>query len=71
MKKAPISIFISNGEITATTKINAKSYRKALNTIQEYGVEGCNVIVQGSMRQYGVIDDAGLVVQPKKQANAE
>ena len=71
MKKAPISIFISNGEITATTEINAKSYRKALSSIQEYGVDGCNVIIQGSMKQYGVIDDAGLVVQPKKQANAE
>jgi sRNA-binding protein len=71
MKKAPISIFISNGEITATTEINAKSYRKALSSIEEYGVDGCNVIVQGSMRQYGVIDDAGLVVQPKKQANSE
>jgi hypothetical protein len=68
MKKAPISIFISNGEITATTEINAKSYRKALSSIEEYGVDGCNVIVQGSMRQYGVIDDAGLVVQPKKAA---
>jgi sRNA-binding protein len=71
MKKAPISIFISNGEITATTEINAKSYRKALSSIQEYGADGCNVIIQGSMKQYGVIDDAGLVVQPKKQANAE
>ena len=68
MKKAPISIFISNGEITATTEINAKSYRKALSSIEEYGVDGCNVIIQGSMRQYGVIDDAGLVVQPKKVA---
>jgi len=68
MKKAPISIFISNGEITATTEINAKSYRKALSSIEEYGVDGCNVIIQGSMKQYGVIDDAGLVVQPKKVA---
>ena len=68
MKKAPLSIFIGNGEITATTEINAKSYRKALSSIEEYGVDGCNVIVQGSMRQYGVIDDAGLVVQPKKVA---
>ena len=68
MKKAPLSIFIGNGEITATTEINAKSYRKALSSIEEYGVDGCNVIVQGSMRQYGVIDDAGLVVHPKKVA---
>ena len=68
MKKAPISIFIANGEITARTEINAKSYRKALSSIEEYGVDGCNVIVQGSMKQYGVIDDAGIVVQPKKAA---
>jgi sRNA-binding protein len=68
MKKAPISIFISNGEITAITEINAKSYRKALSSIEEYGADNCNVIIQGSMRQYGVIDDAGLVVQPKKAA---
>ena len=71
MKKAPVTIFISNGELKATTEINAKSYRKALSSIEEYGVEGCNVIIQGAMKQYGVIDDAGLVVQPKKQANAE
>lgn len=71
MKKAPINIFISNGELKATTEINAKSYRKALSSIEEYGVDGCNVIIQGAMKQYGVIDDAGLVVQPKKQANAE
>lgn len=67
----PVAIFISNGELKATTKINAKSYRKALSSIEEYGVEGCNVIIQDAMKQYGVIDDARLVVQPKKQANAE
>jgi hypothetical protein len=71
MKKVSLRIQIANSEIQVTTEINAKSYRKALSSIEEYGVDGCNVIVQGSMRQYGVIDEAGLVVQPKKQANAE
>lgn len=71
MKKVSLTIQIANTDIQVTTEINAKSYRKALSSIEEYGVDGCNVIVQGSMREYGVIDEAGLVVQPKKQANAE
>ena len=71
MKKVTLTINVANSDIQVTTDINAKSYRKALSSIEEYGVEGCNVIIQGSMREYGVIDEAGLVVQPKKQANAE
>jgi hypothetical protein len=42
-----------------------------LSSIEEYGVDGCNAIIQGAMKQYGVIDDAGLVVQPKKTASSE
>ena len=68
IKKVTLTIQIANSDIQVTTDINAKSYRKALSSIEEYGVDGCNVIIQGSMRQYGVIDDAGLVVQPKKAA---
>jgi hypothetical protein len=71
MKKVTLAIQVANTDIQVTTDINAKSYRKTLSSIEEYGVDGCNVIIQGSMKQYGVIDDAGLVVQPKKQANAE
>ena len=71
MKKVTLTIQIANSDIQVTTEINAKSYRKALSSIEEYGVEGCNVIIQGSMKQYGVIDDAGLVVQPKKTASSE
>ena len=71
LKKVTLMINVANSDIQVTTDINSKSYRKALSSIEEYGVDGCNVIIQGSMKQYGVIDDAGLVVQPKKQANAE
>ena len=71
MKKVTLTIQIANSDIQVTTDINAKSYRKALSSIEEYGVDGCNVIIQGSMKQYGVIDDAGLVVQPKKIASSE
>jgi hypothetical protein len=71
LKKVTLTINVANTDIQVTTDINAKSYRKALSSIEEYGIDGCNVIIQGSMKQYGIIDDAGLVVQPKKQANVE
>jgi hypothetical protein len=71
MKKVPLKVQIGEDGLIATTELSSKSYRKALSSIEEYGVEGCNAILQGAMKQYGVIDDAGLVVQPKKTASSE
>jgi hypothetical protein len=71
LKKVNLTINVANTDIQLTTEINAKSYRKALSSIEEYGVDGCNAIIQGAMKQYGVVDDAGLVVQPKKTASSE
>jgi sRNA-binding protein len=71
MKKVTLTINVANTDIQVTTEINAKSYRKTLSSIEEYGIDGCNVIVQGAMKKYGTIDDAGLVVQPKKTASSE
>jgi sRNA-binding protein len=71
LKKVTLTINVANTDIQVTTDINAKSYRKALSSIEEYGLDGCNVIIQGSIKQYGTIDDAGLVVQPKKVASSE
>ncbi len=71
MKKVTLTINVANTDIQVTADLSAKSYRKALSSIEEYGVDGCNAILQGSMKQYGVIDDAGLVVQPKKIASSE
>lgn len=71
LKKVTLTINVANTDIQLTTEINAKSYRKALSSIEEYGVDGCNAIIQGAMKQYGVVDDAGLVVQPKKTASSE
>jgi hypothetical protein len=39
-----------------------------MNTIEELGMDGCNAIIQGSMKRYGAIEEAGLVIQPKKAA---
>ena len=66
LKIMPLKVNIDNTSMSVTANVSAKSYRKALSSIDEYGVDNCNVIVQGPMKQYGVIDDAGLVVQPKK-----
>jgi sRNA-binding protein len=71
MKKVTLTINVANSDIQVTTEINAKSYRKALSSIEEFGVDGCNAIIQGAMKQYDVIDEAGLVVQPKKTASSE
>ena len=67
-KTVPLKVQIGEAGLIATTELSAKSYRKALSSIEEYGVDGCNAILQGAMKQYGVIEDAGLVVQPKKTA---
>ena len=71
MKKVTLTVNVANTDIQVTADLSAKSYRKAINGIEEFGVDGCNAILQGSMKQYGVIDDAGLVVQPKKTASSE
>jgi hypothetical protein len=52
--------------MTATAKLNLKSYRKALAAIAELGAENVTVIVQGQMTRPSVIEGAGIVAQPKK-----
>ncbi len=70
-KTVTFSIQVANTDIKVTTTINSKSYRKVINSIEELGADGCNAILQGAMKKYGVIEDAGLVVQPKKVAVSE
>ncbi len=45
--------------------LNSKSYRKTLAAIEKFGIDGCNVILQGSMKEQWLIEAAGLAVQPK------
>lgn len=45
--------------------VKSKSYRKALVLIDEYGIDGCNVILQATMTAFGKLESAGLAVQPK------
>lgn len=65
-KKINLKVQIGDEGLIAKTELSSKSYRKAMNSIEEYGFDACNAILQGSMKKYGTIDEAGLVVQPKK-----
>ncbi len=44
MKKVTLTINVANTDIQVTADLSAKSYRKALSSIEEYGVDGCNAI---------------------------
>jgi hypothetical protein len=45
--------------------LNAKSVRKAVAAISEYGPDGVAVIIQGKLVGGDVITEAGIVAQPK------
>lgn len=50
---------------TVTADIAAKSLRRAKAAIAQYGGNGCSVLVQGKLAAGDVLQDAGLVAQPK------
>ena len=63
-KQTIIKIKVEKMVFNAT--LNSKSYRKTLAAIEEFGIDNCNVILQGSMKEQSIIESAGLAVQPKK-----
>ncbi len=64
-KEVMLAVTTSEG-LTATAKLNAKSYRKAINAINEHGADKVAVIIQGRMVRAGTILDAGISAQLKK-----
>ncbi len=70
-KRMMLGVKILNSDMQVTADLNPKSYRKSLTTIQDLGVENCNAILQGSMSKFGLIENAGLAIQPKKSAVAD
>jgi hypothetical protein len=44
--------------------LNARSFRKALSAINEYGSDGVAVVIQGKLAGDAIIE-AGIVAQPK------
>ncbi len=59
-------LIVQVSEMTFTTELSSKSYRKALATLDELGADNCVMILQGSMPTFGKLEGAGLVVQAKK-----
>ena len=64
--KKQVKLVVQVGEMKFTADLNSKSYRKALATFDELGVDNCMAILQGSMPKFGVLEGVGLVVQAKK-----
>jgi len=63
-KQTKLTVSVENMKFEAM--LNSKSYRKALAAIDDFGVENCNVILQGTMKEAWKLEGAGMVVQPKK-----
>lgn len=64
---AEVVLAIEAGEaMTATARLNARSYRQALAAIAELGAGNVAVVVQGKMIKPGIIEAAGITVQPRK-----
>jgi hypothetical protein len=56
----------TEGSLRARARLNPKSYRKALETIREQGLDNGAVILQGRMVKPGEIVDAGISALPKQ-----
>lgn len=71
--KKQVKIIVTVGSMKFEAMLNSKTYRKALNAIEEYGANQCNAILQATMIKQGVLESAGLIIQPKqvKQSAAE
>ena len=63
--KKQIKLIVTVGAMKFEAMVNSKSYRKALVSIDEYGIDGCHAILQATMIAFGKLDSAGLAVQPK------
>jgi hypothetical protein len=63
--KKQVKIIVTVGPMKFEAMLNSKSYRKALTSIEEYGADHCNAILQATMVKQGVLESAGLIIQPK------
>lgn len=63
--KKQIKLTVTVATMKFEAMINSKSYRKALATLDELGMDNCTVIIQAAMTVQGKLEAAGLAVQPK------
>jgi hypothetical protein len=66
--KAPVAIETDGRTIRAD--LNAKSLRKALETLRSEGPTGVAIVLQGRLDGNNVLLDAGIAAQPRKQQAA-
>ena len=57
--KKQVKIIVTVGPMKFEAMLNSKSYRKALTSIEEYGADQCNAILQATMVKQGVLESAG------------
>ena len=56
---------------TVHADVATRSIRRAVKTIEEHGLDGVALLLQGSLAASGAINEAGLSAQPKvKSAHA-
>jgi hypothetical protein len=63
--KKQTKLIVTVGTMKFDATVNSKSYRKALATLDELGVDGCSIILQAAMTTMGKLESCGLAVQPK------
>jgi hypothetical protein len=63
--KKQTKLIVTVGTMKFEALVNSKSYRKALASLEELGVDGCTIILQGTMSAMGKLESCGLAVQPK------
>jgi hypothetical protein len=64
-------LVVTIGAMRFDAQVSSKSYRKMFVTLNELGIENCNIILQASMTVMGKLESVGLAVQPKaKKAEA-
>ncbi len=63
--KKQTKVIVTVGSMKFDALVNSKSYRKALATLDELGVDGCSIILQAAMTTMGKLESCGLAVQPK------
>jgi len=65
--KKQIKLVVSVGTMKFNAMLNSKGYRKALVALDEFGIDGCSIILQATMSTQGKLESCGLAVQPKKE----
>lgn len=63
--KKQTKVIVTVGTMKFEAMVNSKSYRKALASLDEMGVDGCSIILQAAMTTMGKLEGCGLAVQPK------